>query len=395
MLLHIVHTSGSSIYFVLAILFIWLSQTPRARAGAGWWALALTCALIARITIPLTEPLEDTWFTLIAYSLFNSFEKVLLLVGVIRFCGISIQTKWLWATWGALILLGISAWQYGISIWVYRAGFAAFNIGCLVGISLVAIKHRSILPKSMMSAASLFSGLLSVHWVLAYPLIELYAAWEIWAYVLGTVLNLVLYLALLTGLLLCIQNLLLESEERALNLAYEDPLTGLKNKRYMSSLFDQVVMLANRPHQLMAIIYIDLDNFKPINDRAGHLVGDEILRIVADRLNQSTRSTDVCVRVGGDEFIVIATQLDSAEMASKISDKLLRVLIEPIIVKDDEYRLGASIGVSLYPSDGHELKELVDKADKAMYEVKRSGKNGFRLHQSYQAKDQLIGAMQQ
>jgi diguanylate cyclase (GGDEF)-like protein len=129
----------------------------------------------------------------------------------------------------------------------------------------------------------------------------------------------------------------------------------------------------------VAVFYIDLDNFKPINDTAGHAVGDEVLKTVAARLKSSTRSTDICARVGGDEFVVIATQLDDEAQAGEVAKKLMARLTEYIAVDGKEYALGASIGVALYPQHGRNLAELVQRADKAMYQVKRTGKSGCEI----------------
>ncbi|HEY0891652.1 MAG TPA: GGDEF domain-containing protein, partial [Cellvibrio sp.] len=163
------------------------------------------------------------------------------------------------------------------------------------------------------------------------------------------------------------------------DLAYHDPLTGLNNQRYMTTLFDQALLLATRPHQMLAVIYIDLDNFKPINDTDGHLVGDEVLKTIAKRLVDNTRSTDICARMGGDEFVVIATQLESEEHAHQIAAKLLQQCCNDVLINDKNYRLGASVGVSVYPAHGNDLTQLLKNADEAMYEVKKNGKSGYQV----------------
>ncbi|TXH96814.1 MAG: GGDEF domain-containing protein [Rheinheimera sp.] len=148
---------------------------------------------------------------------------------------------------------------------------------------------------------------------------------------------------------------LTESEAKALELAYQDPLTGLSNKRYVDVLFGQALQLANRPHQALAVFYIDLDNFKPINDSAGHKTGDAVLQEVARRLKASLRSTDICARIGGDEFVVIATQIEQEEYVQEIAAKLLKQMQQPVVIDGHSYELGASIGVSLHPRHGQEL----------------------------------------
>jgi len=182
--------------------------------------------------------------------------------------------------------------------------------------------------------------------------------------------------------LLLFQRRLMASEATALDLAFHDPLTGLNNKRYMSTLFEQALLLATRPHHVVALLYIDLDNFKPINDTAGHAIGDEVLKTVAARLRENTRSTDICVRIGGDEFVVICTQLDNEEQALEIGNKILKKIMAEIEIDGQRYALGASIGIGLYPRHGDNLNELMKCADSAMYIVKRNGKNRCGIYQA-------------
>jgi diguanylate cyclase (GGDEF)-like protein len=225
------------------------------------------------------------------------------------------------------------------------------------------------------------SGLLAVHWSTAFMVIHFVPSWSITGFMLGTFLVLIQYLSLLAAILRSLQQRLLEAEAKALDMAFQDPLTGLSNRRYVNTLFDKVLALAKRPRQLVAVIYIDLDDFKPINDRAGHKVGDEVLRVTAGRLKQATRSTDICARLGGDEFVAICTQLDEADQVHVIVDKIMSSLTAPIPIKGEQYGVGASIGISLYPLHGDSLLQLVEHADVAMYQVKQSGKSGYRIYE--------------
>ena len=163
-------------------------------------------------------------------------------------------------------------------------------------------------------------------------------------------------------------------------MAFQDPLTGLSNQRYMHVQFEHARKLAERSGQLLAVIFIDLDNFKPINDRAGHRVGDDVLKIMATRLQHATRGTDICARLGGDEFVAICTQLGHEADARGIAQKLLREFTTPVDVAGRRYPLSASIGISLYPLHGDTLEDLLEHADKAMYRAKHGGKGGYRMH---------------
>jgi diguanylate cyclase (GGDEF)-like protein len=223
--------------------------------------------------------------------------------------------------------------------------------------------------------------LLALHWSLVVPLYLWWLPdWRQLGFVYGTALAMLQYLLLLMAVIMLFCRRLTESESKALELAYQDPLTGLSNKRYVDVLFGQALQLANRPHQALAVFYIDLDNFKPINDSAGHKTGDLVLQEVARRLKASLRSTDICARIGGDEFVVIATQIEQEHYVQEIAAKLLKQLQKPVEINGHSYELGASIGVSLHPRHGQELAELLEKADSAMYQVKQQGRNGYRLY---------------
>lgn len=246
----------------------------------------------------------------------------------------------------------------------------------------IAYWKRYELHPQLLLVTAVTSALLAAHWSSAFVIMDIVPSWFTNAFLIGTLLVLVQYFSLLAAVLLSFQKRLLEAESKALDMAFQDPLTGLNNQRYMSTLFDKVLILATRPHQLVAIVYIDLDNFKPINDRAGHAVGDEVLRVIASRLKATTRSTDICARVGGDEFVAICTQLEHQDQAHDIASKLLGELTNPIQIDGNEYVLGASIGISLYPLHGDSLPTLLEYADRAMYQIKHKGKNGYRIHGS-------------
>ncbi|WP_377705278.1 diguanylate cyclase domain-containing protein [Pseudoduganella sp. UC29_71] len=235
------------------------------------------------------------------------------------------------------------------------------------------------LPTLAAGGGSTASVALTAHWLAAPALIELFPSWSGNAFLLGTVLVLALYFVLLTAVLSQFQTRLMDAESKALELAVQDPLTGLHNQRSMTALFDQALVLATRPHHVVAVYSIDLDNFKPINGTAGHAVGDKMLKAVAARLKGSTRRTDICARVGADDFVVIATQLDDEVQATEIARKLLARLTEGIAVNGKQYALGASIGVALYPKHGRSLAELFQCAGHAMYHVKRNGKSGCEV----------------
>ena len=378
MLSQIVHTSGSTVYFVFIILFYWMSRIPRANSGPGWWAAALRCASLARLLLLFSPPGDDFGATLFVYSVLLLAEKLLFLIGLRRFFHLD-GDRPVWLAAGLAQSFVLISWLEGFEPWLFSIGLASFNIGALAYAAKIIFERRRDVPNNILLVAAASCSLLALHWA-TFPLIFFSPAWRVLGFVVGTVLVLVEYLSLLAAVFLLFQKRLLDAEEKALELAYQDPLTGLNNKRYMNMLFEKVLMLATRPHHLLAVIFIDLDNFKPINDTAGHRAGDEVLKTVARRIKEHTRSTDVCARVGGDEFVVIATQLMNEDQTHEVARKLLDQLTQEIPVGDTAYKLGASIGISLYPSHGKDLAELVEKADAAMYRVKHSGKSGYALY---------------
>lgn len=375
----IVHTFGFTVYLVFLLFFLWVRRFARASSGAGWWAVSISFALCARLMLVLLLP-DDVKPAAFLYSVLIVMEKPFLLTGLARFLNLRVREHWFWIVAAAGEMWTLATWTAEAPpIW-RSAGYAATNAGLLAYLAWTAFRHRSEVPGWTLHAAAIAAAALSVHWLTAPYAMEHAPMWSRNGFVFGTMLVLVMYSSLLAAILHRVQKRLMDAEAKALGLAFLDPLTGLKNKRYMETLFDHALLLATRPHQVVAVFYIDLDNFKPINDNAGHAVGDQVLKTVATRLLSHTRSTDICARVGGDEFIVIGTQLEHREQAYDIARKLLEQLTAHIPVSGESYALGASIGISLYPQHGTQLHELIDRADRAMYEVKRNGKGGYVIY---------------
>lgn len=376
----IVHTIGCTGYFLIALLFLWMSRIPRTKSGPGWWASAMVFALTARLAYHSLVQYSALAQAAYVYSALVVVEKALLAIGLVEFLGLKIRHRWFW---GALLIAEIwvvIAWANEVQSFGRNVALAFFNTGFLIFASWATYRHRGLAPNNILVLTSMISALLVIHWISAFIIVESTPTWRVTGFLLGTGLVLIQYLSLLAAVLSDFQRRLMEAEASALDMAFQDALTGLNNQRYMNVLFEKALVLANRPHQYSAIIFIDLDNFKPINDLAGHHVGDEVLKTVAHRLKCCTRSTDICARIGGDEFAVICTQLDNTRQVSEIADKLLRELISPVVVNSDSYVLGASIGISLYPMHGEKLAQLLECADNAMYEVKKAGKNSYRIY---------------
>lgn len=175
-------------------------------------------------------------------------------------------------------------------------------------------------------------------------------------------------------------SVLKEKEERIRQLAYYDALTGLPNRRLFEDRIDVAISHAQRSGQQLAVLFIDLDHFKRINDSLGHAVGDEFLRIIADRLLTTIREQDTLARVGGDEFIALLSDIKSPAQAVQISRRMLEVLQTPITCMGRTLVVTSSIGISIFPSDGRDHESLLSRADTAMYRAKHSGRNAIQLY---------------
>ena len=167
-------------------------------------------------------------------------------------------------------------------------------------------------------------------------------------------------------------------EEKLKFLAQHDALTGLPNRRLFEDLSDQSIKLAKRHKTTDAILFIDIDGFKGINDTLGHGAGDELLVKISEQLAKSIRNSDSVARIGGDEFLVYLVDINDVTNAQNMAKKIINALSTPFVLKDGLANIGASIGISTYPNDADNIATLIQCADKAMYAAKESGKNTYR-----------------
>lgn len=173
-------------------------------------------------------------------------------------------------------------------------------------------------------------------------------------------------------------------EEQLRIQAFHDVLTGLPNRMLLEDRFIRDIAAAKRKEQSVAIVFIDLDRFKEINDQFGHRMGDEILLSVANKLTKVVRATDTVCRYGGDEFVCLLTELSSSDDAIFIAKMLFRALSEKINIDQHILIQKASLGISVGPEHGSTLACLIDKADEAMYKAKREGGNQCCMYEGYQ-----------
>ena len=170
------------------------------------------------------------------------------------------------------------------------------------------------------------------------------------------------------------------AEQRLEHMALYDTLTELPNRTLFFDRMDQLLALARRNRYILAILFMDLDRFKFINDTMGHDAGDLLLKEVAKRLTTSTRKSDTVARMGGDEFISICAKIAAPGDAGIIARKIIATLSGPFDLQGRECAISVSIGISIYPRDGDDGETLLKNADTAMYRVKERGKGGFEFY---------------
>jgi diguanylate cyclase (GGDEF)-like protein/PAS domain S-box-containing protein len=179
------------------------------------------------------------------------------------------------------------------------------------------------------------------------------------------------------------------SEEQMTALAYRDALTGLPNRRLFNDRLGIALAQARRYRHRLAVVFVDLDRFKPVNDTLGHAAGDELLRAVAERLSACVRLGDTVARLAGDEFTLLLPGIHYVEDVSKVSLKLSEAMRRPFRVCGQEVRVSASGGISIYPDDGQDAETLLTNADLAMYRAKQQGRDNFEMYSPSMAQKAL------
>ncbi len=169
------------------------------------------------------------------------------------------------------------------------------------------------------------------------------------------------------------------NEEQIRQLAYYDALTGVPNRRLLEDRLEHAIRHAHRKEMLLAVMFMDLDRFKEVNDTLGHAVGDDLLLKFTTRVKDCLREDDTLARLGGDEFIVLLPEMERLSDVFAVADRLIEANKRPYQINGNQINVGSSIGISLYPEDGTTVQELINGADIAMYRAKREGRNRYKL----------------
>jgi diguanylate cyclase (GGDEF)-like protein/PAS domain S-box-containing protein len=170
-----------------------------------------------------------------------------------------------------------------------------------------------------------------------------------------------------------------QAEARVHHMAYHDSLTGLPNRALLADRLDRAMLAVQRSERKLAVMFIDLDRFKTINDSLGHLTGDHLLKEVASRLCRAVRASDTVARLGGDEFVVLVPGIRAPEECTHVSEKIIEALAAPFPFEGRMLHITPSIGICMYPDDGGDVETLMRHADAAMYHAKASGRNNYQF----------------
>ncbi|HEY5798699.1 MAG TPA: bifunctional diguanylate cyclase/phosphodiesterase [Burkholderiaceae bacterium] len=170
-----------------------------------------------------------------------------------------------------------------------------------------------------------------------------------------------------------------QAEARIQHMAYHDSLTGLPNRSLLTDRLDRAILDSQRGLRRLAVMFLDLDRFKTINDSLGHVIGDHLLKEVAVRLSNAVRASDTVSRLGGDEFVILLTNLETADEAAPVAQKIIDALALPIDLEGRQLHITPSIGICVFPDDGRDAETLMRNADAAMYHAKASGRNNYQF----------------
>ncbi len=256
-----------------------------------------------------------------------------------------------------------------LGVLVYR-GQQSYGLDCILFVVylMAGIQYWRKFPQRTTGSTTAVVGL--VAWALVFPIAVIVAVFQPHLHIQDSIWNIPKYIVAI-GILL---TLLEEQIDHTHHLALHDPLTGLPNRRLLEDRLTKAIERAERNEARVAVLLIDMNNFKYINDTYGHAVGDEVLRIVATRLQMRIRKADTIARAGGDEFMVVVSDLLQPHGAEVLAAKLMADLNEPIVMGAVQLPAGASIGVAIYPDDAQTPEVLYTKADEAMYRQKRHEK---------------------
>ncbi|CAA6807333.1 MAG: Unknown protein [uncultured Thiotrichaceae bacterium] len=365
---------GITCYLLSTLLFVLTKDMPKVRKGISWWALASVAgaagyfALLVCGNMGIPAQGEALYnLSLISWSSF-------LLIG---------SSQWLKKDINIRLILGISSLS---TIWVMyfsfiQPVFLPAAIATAVTCGALTLYTGWLFLSSEKTKGSETKALIIVLFIsglhaLDYPILRPHESFAMVGIIVCIIASLAINIILASIVIIQFKKSMKNSEKHAINMAMQDPLTGLKNRLGLIEEFNKKVDLAPHGQQRIALIFADLDNFKTINDTYGHEDGDQVLCTIAERIQSLIRHNDVAVRIGGDEFVILLSDIkpNDWEHIPRFISRLIKETCEPITIKKYTHQVGASIGLAVYPKDGEHLQDLLNCADSSMYLDKRMKK---------------------
>ena len=373
--------------------------------GIGIWSMHFIGMLSFRLPIALGYDLTLTIFSLIIAVVASGFALWRVSQPVLPISQLLVSAVLMGSAIAAMHYMGMAAMQmrpgieYDPMLFALSVVIAISASGAALWIAFILRKHSPHVILSRMGAALVMgTAIIGMHYTgmaaANFPIGSVCgAASDItpgWLALVVIVVTLaILAIALLTSVLdsrlesqtsILAQSLALANQELT-QQALQDNLTKLPNRTLLEDRLDQMLRKASREHTRFALMFLDLDGFKAINDSLGHHIGDLLLIEVANRIRNSIRGQDTAARLGGDEFVILI-EIAEPEDAATVAEKLCDLINKPFYIENQELGVSASIGITIYPEDGRTPHDLLINADAAMYHTKSAGRNGYHFFES-------------
>lgn len=367
---------GATSYLLTALLFLTTRNMPGINNGASWWSLSSIFAALG-YTILLVAGLKGR--PDIGEAIYNMCFVVWglgLYIGSRNFLGLKTQKVLL-----LFFSFIITVWLYYFYFISYHFLFSAIVVSGFIGflnLHLAYTFFRYISKKNKLHYAIIITLSISgLHW-LDYPFLRPIEAIAPMGFTLCAVSSIIISALFASLVIIQFKNRMITMSKEALEIANHDPLTGLGNRNALESKFNTMLENSILQNKKVALLFLDLDNFKPVNDTLGHKIGDEILVTISDKIRSLVKDTHHIARVGGDEFIIIVDELniDDKKTINTLCEDIIKKVSEPIVINGYTCDIGVSIGIS-YTCEEINLDSLIQQADKAMYEAKTKGKNRY------------------
>jgi len=370
---------GSTGFFMAALLFLAVRKNLKAKNGSGWWAIASSAACAGYIAQTLTTINGFESIGIMTNNAFMICWVVALNFGGAEFNGQKINWKYMVIV-ALFTILSIIYSQFFLENMILSA--IVMQTFCTVGLFKLALLffktkvHKGFLNKAL-PVTFIICG---IHWQ-SYVLTYFYEPYKIPGFLIYALILFVIHFFLAFLIIEEFKQRIIKSEQYALNVANHDSLTGLCNRLFFNTQFEYSLARSIRENTEIALLFIDLDKFKPINDEFGHNAGDQVLIEIAKRLKSIVRKEDIVARLGGDEFLILLhrSSINNKKVIAKTASKIISAVNEPILISDIQVDVGASIGIVFCPSQADTLEKLTHIADKAMYKVKSEGRNNFHF----------------